>query len=99
MPESEKDKKESNDTKFYDSWTKDTYSSDYTTFEPSAVSGSIKVLGCLYFHHSWASFSPFTVCILLVPNITLTSTSVLIHVAIGLQWKIFLILVSFKTKV
>ncbi|XP_047153472.1 alpha-mannosidase I MNS4 isoform X2 [Vigna umbellata] len=42
VPESEKDKKESNDTKFYDSWTKDTHSSDYTTFEPSAVSGSIK---------------------------------------------------------
>ncbi|QCE07576.1 alpha-mannosidase I MNS4 [Vigna unguiculata] len=43
VPESEKDKKEPNDTKFYDSWTKrDTYSSDYTTFEPRAVSGSIK---------------------------------------------------------
>ena len=71
MPKSDKDKKESNDTIFYDSWTKDTYSSDYTTFEPSAVSGSIKV-GSLYLHHSWASFSPFEVCILLVPNITLT---------------------------
>ncbi|KAL9317963.1 hypothetical protein ACSQ67_014480 [Phaseolus vulgaris] len=42
VPKSDKDKKESNDTIFYDSWTKDTYSSDYTTFEPSAVSGSIK---------------------------------------------------------
>jgi len=81
MPKSDKDKKESNDTTFYDSWTKDTYSSDYTTFEPRAVSGSIKVLGSLYLHHSWASFSPFTVCILLVPNITLTTPiSVIIHV-------------------
>ncbi|KAG4997739.1 hypothetical protein JHK82_028510 [Glycine max] len=42
VPESDKDKKESNDTGFYESWTKPTYSSDYTTVEPSAVSGLIK---------------------------------------------------------
>ncbi|TKY51937.1 alpha-mannosidase I MNS4 [Spatholobus suberectus] len=42
VPESDKDKKESNDTRFYESWTKATYSSDYTTFEPSAISGLIK---------------------------------------------------------
>nr|KYP74644.1 ER degradation-enhancing alpha-mannosidase-like 2 [Cajanus cajan] len=42
MPEPDEDKKESNDTRFFESWTKATYSPDYTTFEPSAVSGLIK---------------------------------------------------------
>ena len=63
VPESDKDKKESNDTGFYESWTKPTYSSDYTTVEPSAVSGLIKVL--FTFHLLTLAF------ILLVPNITL----------------------------
>lgn len=42
VSEVDKDKHESNDSRFYGSWTKATYSSDYTTSEPSAVSGLIK---------------------------------------------------------
>ncbi|KAK7344054.1 hypothetical protein VNO77_13286 [Canavalia gladiata] len=43
VPETDKDEHESNDSRFYGSWTKTTtYSSDYTTFEPSDVSGLIK---------------------------------------------------------
>ncbi|KAK7278392.1 hypothetical protein RJT34_23420 [Clitoria ternatea] len=44
VSEADKDNQESNDTRFYESWTKATYSSDYTTFEPSSVSGLIKGL-------------------------------------------------------
>lgn len=44
VSEADRDKQESNDSRFYGSWTKATYSSDYTTFEPTAVSGLIKVL-------------------------------------------------------
>ncbi|XP_057423846.1 alpha-mannosidase I MNS4 isoform X1 [Lotus japonicus] len=36
------DKQESNDSRFYRSWTKAAYSSDDTTFEPTTVSGFIK---------------------------------------------------------
>ncbi|KAL5068413.1 hypothetical protein RYX36_019300 [Vicia faba] len=42
VSEAEKDKHESNDSRFYGSWTKSTYSSDYTTSEASASSGLIK---------------------------------------------------------
>ncbi|KEH42783.1 putative glycoside hydrolase family 47 [Medicago truncatula] len=42
ISEVDKDKHESNDSRFYGSWTKAKYSSDYTTSEPSAVSGLIK---------------------------------------------------------
>ncbi|XP_019428634.1 PREDICTED: alpha-mannosidase I MNS4 isoform X2 [Lupinus angustifolius] len=42
MSEADNDKQESNDSRSYESWTKATYSSDYTTFEPTRVSGLIK---------------------------------------------------------
>lgn len=42
VSEADKVKHESNDSRFYGSWTKATYSSDYTTSEPRASSGLIK---------------------------------------------------------
>ncbi|XP_027365107.1 alpha-mannosidase I MNS4 [Abrus precatorius] len=88
VSEADKDKQESNDSRFHGSWTKATYSSDYTTFEPSAVSGLIKgfcpglnhgqKFGILYAHSTDEHNDYETIQVQRKESTTLQSHSVLV---------------------